>query len=229
MDIRVSILCLCMVLQSVHCIAMESGWQEAEKKKSHKKKQQNFESKQGANAYSTDNAAPSAQRHEAPDINEKDKNDAYIHQKGYKGRTPLIIASLNGIEAEVTSLLERGAPVDERDDQGSTALMYSASGGKPTIVKELIVYKADVNLQDYEKRRTPLHWAIRMRKGGIKKDGKQNDKGAVLEILKILLVAGANPKIKDAKKCTPIDWADEFGWAQEAKLLRDAGSNAKSI
>ena len=60
------------------------------------------------------------------------------------------------IEAEVTSLLERGAPVDERDDQGSTALMYAASGGKPTIVKKLIVIRRMLMLQDYAEAAYPV-------------------------------------------------------------------------
>ena len=101
MDIRLLSLCLCTLLQNLHCIAMEtveSEWTTVEKNKPHKKKQQNFESKKTANAYSRDNAAPAARLPETANINEKDKNDAWINQKGYKGRTPLMAALLNGIE-----------------------------------------------------------------------------------------------------------------------------------
>jgi len=55
-----------------------------------------------------------------------------------RSRTLLMIASRNGHEDFVVTLLERGAAVNKQDSNGYTALMFAAGYGRPTVVQRLL-------------------------------------------------------------------------------------------
>ena len=61
-----------------------------------------------------------------------------------KGRTPLMLAAFRGDTAGVINLLERGAEVNARDQDGDTALMFAAYRGHALIVALLLQYGANV-------------------------------------------------------------------------------------
>lgn len=229
-------------------------WQEVKGDKHLKNKQKNKENKQSGKNYKqlqdacfTRNILLVSQLLSKVDINKTDQvgnsaltvaiitrneslanylldEQADINIKNNAGKTPLMLAAYKGYDEMVELLLARGALVDERDAQGSTALMYASSGGALCAVDRLIQYKAGVNLQDYEKRRTPLHWALRMRDGAVKKTGEQHASFTVVAILKLLVNAGANPKIKDGQGLSPISWAENLEWVAELEVLHSGRS-----
>ena len=112
--------------------------------------------------------------------NARDKNGLTLHKAANAGKAE-----------EVKGLLERGADVEARDEDGATALHKAANAGKAAVVKLLLEYGADVEAQN-EKERTALHVAAEV------------DKAAVV---KLLLEAGANVRAKDEDGRTPRDLA----------------------
>ena len=93
---------------------------------------------------------------------------------------------------EVQFLLEHGANVDAMDSGGSTPLIHSCILGYREMVALLLAYKANVNHQDRVMHYTPLHYAAQ--KGDI-------------EIIQLLLAAGADKSISDGVDGTPLDVA----------------------
>lgn len=71
------------------------------------------------------------------DINAKSK---------IRGETPLIVAVKTNRPKVVSILLNRGANVDDRNDNGNTALLYAVQNGYDSIVKILLKHGADVNV-----------------------------------------------------------------------------------
>ena len=250
MNIRMLLFCFFVLFQIGNIIAVGGWQLVENKNKTHKenkkeRKKQSVESKLliKASLFGNEYQVRQLLSRKSVDVNETDKEGrsalmvtarygydnvatllidggADVNQKNMDGQTTLMLAAYEDRANLIDVLVQHGAVVDERDGQGSTALMHAASRCAARAVAKLIAYKANVNLQDNLKGRTPLHWALRMRKGAAKKDGKQNDKVAVCEIIKLLLAAEANPKIKDAEKLTPLNHAEHLGWAEEASLLR---------
>jgi ankyrin repeat protein len=72
----------------------------------------------------------------------------------------LVSACHEGRLGDVKTILQRGAYLDARDGNGSTALILAAENGHIEIVNILLVYQADVNKAD-KLGFTPLHIAIR--------------------------------------------------------------------
>ena len=73
------------------------------------------------------------------------------------GETPtgLVAAAARGDVAAVRSLLDDGADVDERRDDGRTAVTAAALGDHVEVARVLIAAGADVDLQDSD-RNNPL-------------------------------------------------------------------------
>jgi len=63
-------------------------------------------------------------------------------------RTPLAIAAAEGDVARTRALLETGADVDERDDDGQTAALWAARRGPPETLELLLDAGVDVDQRD---------------------------------------------------------------------------------
>jgi len=63
---------------------------------------------------------------------------------------------INGLEY----VIEQGAEINAKNDEGFTALHLAAIGGMPKIVKYLIEKSANVNEKDNQGQ-TPLHFAAK--------------------------------------------------------------------
>jgi len=76
------------------------------------------------------------------------ENGANINDKEYRDlidQTPLIIAAFNGCTDIVRMLIDAGADIHHRNDQGENALISAAQEGHIDVVKVLIDAGADVN------------------------------------------------------------------------------------
>jgi tankyrase len=100
-------------------------------------------------------------------------------------------------------LLQRGAYVNETDKNGVTPLHRAVRFRSPAAVKELIAQGADVNAVDKKSRSTPLHRAV-TNTGAPATAGKAD---RAVEIARLLLAAGANPRVKNKSGKTPSDYA----------------------
>ena len=79
-------------------------------------------------------------------------------------RTPLMFAAMNFVSVDydfdaVKALIEAGADVNAKDDEGKTALIYAAIyNHTPEVAKALVEAGAEINAKDNEGR-TALSWA----------------------------------------------------------------------
>ena len=145
-------------------------------------------------------------------------NGININIKDYKGRTPLILATLEkqrswyvdneGVTALI--LIDAGADVNTSDNKGETALMRAAFNGQTDVVKWLLNAGADVNAQDNEGRSalTMAAWnndnkikiSQLLTKAGAAVNARANDGSTALmsdnntKIAKLLINAGADCK-----------------------------------
>ena len=131
-----------------------------------------------------------------------------VNSKNIIGYTPIIVAIESGNNEMLKELLKRGASVREKHPVfGRLALHTACYYENVEAVKILLAYdKSIVNYQSDVDGWTPIDDAVL--KGNI-------------EIVKILLENGADPRVPNFKNETPIDMATKFGKGEIVKLLRD--------
>jgi ankyrin repeat protein len=88
-------------------------------------------------------------------INDKEVRDTIDH-------TPLIVAADGGCKDIVEILLEAGANIEHRNDQGETALIAAAQNGHKEIVQMLLDAGANIN-QENADGETALDLTIKLR------------------------------------------------------------------
>ena len=138
------------------------------------------------------------------------ENGATVDKANDIGQTPLMMSILNyyrDTTAEV--LIKNGADINKMDNDGKNSLhMACKKYGAPSIVELLIKNGANVN--EPEKNvfaNTPLHLAA-MNKSDIAFFDKNKGNEANKEIATILLAAGADPELKNAKGDTVMELAE---------------------
>jgi ankyrin repeat protein len=99
-------------------------------------------------------------------------------------------------------LLQRGVAINETDKNGVTPLHRAVRFRSPAAVKELIAHGADINVVDKKTKSTPLHRAV-TNTGAPETSGKMD---CAIEITKLLLANGADPRIKNKNGKAPIDY-----------------------
>jgi tankyrase len=106
----------------------------------------------------------------------------------------------------IVALLRAGADIGETDKNGVTPLHHAVRFRSPTAVKTLLEHGAKVNQVCKRSGSTPLHRAVTST-GAPRTAGKQRE---ALEIIALLLKAGADPTIRNKSGKTPVDYvADE--------------------
>ena len=112
-------------------------------------------------------------------------------------RNAISWASAGGHLDTLRVLLKHGCPgVDDRDVDGWTPLAWAIQNNSPDTVETLISNRS-VNLEQGDNSgRTALSWAVEY---------------GHLEVVRILLRAGANPSSRNVAGITPMSTADQFG------------------
>ena len=134
---------------------------------------------------------------------------AFADARAHHRWTDLDIAARRDDRAEVEKLLRGGAKVNERTEQGLTALHMAALDGSSETVVELLKGGADLNAQDIIGR-TPLRAA--MFYGSI---------GTVT----VLIAHHATLDLPDKFGETPLQEAADLGYQDVVKALLDAGAD----
>jgi len=124
------------------------------------------------------------------------------------GSTALGHAAKYGHNEIAELLIENGADVDAKDEDGSTPLHLAALMGYKEIAELLIAKGADVNAKKDDGSWTSLHSAAMTGSN---------------EIVGLLIAAGADVNAKDAYGRTPLDWAIVDNHTEIADLLRKHG------
>ncbi len=108
-------------------------------------------------------------------------------------------------------LLEKDISVNDRSEDGSSALHYALLNRRHDLAKELILNKgSDVTLKDKSAERTPLHLACIY--------------GAPLEILEALVLKGASVNRKAEGGYTCMHFAVQEGDIETVKWLDEKGA-----
>jgi ankyrin repeat protein len=107
--------------------------------------------------------------------------------------------------AVIRYLKSKGASVLETDKNGVTPLHRAVRFRSPAAVKTLLALNADVNAQDKKSHSTALHRAV-THTGAPRTGGKAD---AALEIIRRLLQAGADARIKNKLGKKPIDYVKD--------------------
>jgi hypothetical protein len=128
-----------------------------------------------------------------------DPHAADLEIKDDDGYTPLLLAAVNGDEAVVKQLLEKGADLESKDDDGRTPLLRAARSGHEAGVKLLLQKGADLESKDNDGL-TPLLCAVRL---GFEAVVKQ-----LLE--KVLDLEDLEARDHDGR--TLLSWADGNGY-----------------
>lgn len=121
-------------------------------------------------------------------------NSADVNALGEASETPLHVACLNGHLDLVRLLLEKGADVNARDVHDWTPLHYVCNRTLSNIevILTLLSHGADVEARTANAQSTPIDFACGY---------------GHVDVVKILLEAGADPRMANYDGVTPLDWA----------------------
>jgi|GEM_PF-3134159 len=125
------------------------------------------------------------------------------------GKSPLHWAA--GLEHReiVAELLKAGADINAIDGNGKTALQGAVQSGDFQMVEFLLEQEGiDVHAQDFKKERDAIGWALRMCKGALEKQNKQNSIATTARMIIALIKRGADPESLDKKRKTPDFWIE---------------------
>ncbi len=154
------------------------------------------------------------------DVNASIRRDRVLELRHYKQglfedeRTALMLASRQGHAGVANLLLSSGAEVNARSDGGATALLYASSNAHPEVVRVLLDRGADVNAQD-ESGQSALMEVFH----------RDNDSEKIIEIVTMLLAAGANLNLMNDHYETALVYAVQSGLVPGVRILLAAGAD----
>lgn len=160
-----------------------------------------------------------------------------------KHRTALHRACIKGHVEAATILLEAGAEVDARDDEGSTALHHAAHQDHVEVVKVLIAHGANVEAVTADDNATPLYFAALgdseqcaalLLKHGANPNAVTREGGTPLHVtnngalVEMLIRSGADVNKSNPDGSTPLHTAVLNNWTVGAKVLIEHGADVNA-
>lgn len=149
----------------------------------------------------------------------------YRKRKDDKLLNQLINAVVKRNPKAIIKAINDGVDIDAFDETGSTALFLAANWGCVDIVRFLIEAGADVNRGDEDDKETPLMIAA-ARTNLYGNKIYIGDNGHI-EVMKLLIKAGANVNAKSSFGWTALMGAANAGSIEAVKLLLKSGANPK--
>ena len=137
----------------------------------------------------------------------------FVGACGRPVETPLMQAAARGDVAELEVLVRAGAPVDEREPRGHTALIAAARSGRTASISALVRLGADPDLRGGVNDWTPLMHAIHK---------------AQRRSVAALLDAGADPNATVGRGHTALMMAAGYGDAATVRLLLAHGADPRA-
>jgi len=126
----------------------------------------------------------------------------YLLEHGAKVEGDALVAAVRANDlVSVKALIEKGAPIDGRDNFGRTPLMLAAGNGNLKAIEFLLAKGADVNAVSAEKSETVKNGPIQL--GNLTALMLAAPAGGP-EVVKALLDAGANVNAVDVRQMTPL-------------------------
>ncbi|HJQ23939.1 MAG TPA: protein kinase [Blastocatellia bacterium] len=127
--------------------------------------------------------------------------------------TVLMYAAKDGHVGIVQDLLNAGAKLDAKDNDGDTALMYAAIDGRIDVMRALLNAGANVNAANNHADTSLMAAALRGR----------------TEAVRLLLAAGADVNAKNQNGQTALSLAEAEGHTEVVRLLKDAGAEGGKL
>ena len=128
---------------------------------------------------------------------------------------PLLWASGLGNAKTVEFLLSKGADPKIIDVNGMSALLWATNIGSPETVELLIAAGCDPNLVDNQTADSALHRAAR--------------RATSAKSIELLLLANANPNVRNKVGMTPLHAAASSGTAEKLQLLLSAKADPAAL
>lgn len=131
-------------------------------------------------------------------------HDTVLHQAVSGGNEEIIKLILNKIKEKFNQDLQQIYQfINAKDYEGDTPLMWAVEGRKINVVKILLEYGVDIDVQN-NGGMTAVHWAVEV---------------GYLDIIKCLVEKRANVEAKDNNGGTVLHWAAKFGKLDVVKWL----------
>lgn len=163
--------------------------------------------------------------------------NADVNLRGRFNRTALHIAVIQREKALVELLVAAGADVNARDESNCTALHMAATQGEGEVLKLLVAAHADVNSRD-QRSQTALHMAViqcedqelrpfcssdvlfSTNVSSHRIDIDESCRGKRVEMVRVLLDAGAEVDLKTDDGLTAYNLASKLGRDELMRILR---------
>ncbi|SFS73211.1 ankyrin repeat domain-containing protein [Paenibacillus sp. BC26] len=120
-------------------------------------------------------------------------------------RTPLIISVIEGNLEFTQTILQKKVRINHQDDLGLTALHYACQNNHLDIVRLLLKYNTEINIKDIHGNNSLFKAVFNSRGNG--------------EIIKLLIMNGADQHSKNNYDVSPLDLAKTIGNYEVSKYF----------